>query len=134
MDIRQDEWASPYLGKLYQMFINQWGQVDAFTDQKDGLRLPRPIIALDDDKLVGGLSFTAYRHPGKNQMVLWINALYVETDFRGKKLASRLIALAEEVAKKLGYKQLFVHTDIPTLYIKSGYSKWSHRVYFKMLS
>ncbi|MCH4888377.1 GNAT family N-acetyltransferase [Acidaminobacter sp. JC074] len=126
MEIRQSDLKSPYLKQLYKMFLKVWDHVDAFEETKNGLELPYPILALEEGDLIGGLSFTAYQHPDKDQMALWINALYVDRAFRGKHVASNLISYAEEKAREMGYTEILVYTDLASLYLKLGYKSLSY--------
>jgi len=82
--------------------------------------IPHPLIALSDGVLVGGLAFTFYSHPEKDEMALWINALYVEPKYRGMGIASRIIKAAEEACDRT---ELFAFTDVPDLYEKLGWQK-----------
>ena len=121
IQIISSQFNSPHLPQLYQWFINEWGEVDAFDKSKYDLPLPSPLLALDGDELVGGLSFTAYDQPNGSEMGLWINALYVHPDQRGQGIASKLIDVAEKTASESHMNELFARTDIPVLYEKIGW-------------
>lgn len=112
---------SEHLQLLHQWFVTEWGEVDEFTADKDGAALPAPLVALDGGRLCGGLSFTRYQS-GENAAALWVNALLVAPEYRGKGIASDLIAAAAQAALQLGETQLLALTDVPQLYLKQ---KWS---------
>lgn len=80
--------------------------------------LPKPLLSYEGDKLVGGLSFIFFKHPENNEQVIWINALYIEPNSRGKGIASMLIKEAEKNVIDKGQYNLYVYTYKPNLYIK----------------
>ena len=96
--ITSSEFKSPHLQPLYDWFVEEWGEVDGFAAQKDGLILPAPLLALDGMRLCGGLSFTRYKNPEDETIALWINAVLVTPAHRGKGVASDLILAAGQAA------------------------------------
>jgi GNAT superfamily N-acetyltransferase len=99
-----------HLPQLQKWFEAEWKKPFIFDEG-----VPDPLIALSDDVLVGGLAFTTYPHPERDEIALWINALYVEHNNRGFGIASKLINAAEKVAVRA---ELFVFTYVPELYQK----------------
>lgn len=105
--------ASPHhLPLLRKWFLEKWGRVDPFDFA---------LLAVDGEKLAGGLVFTTYPVSDDEERGLWINALYIVPEYRGEGIGSALIIEAETEALRMGYKELFVFTDIPRLYLKSGW-------------
>ena len=123
LSILNSEFKSPYLEPLHKWFVDQWGEGDFYSTHRDGHAiLAAPLIALDDDRLVGGLAFTRFNSPDKDEAALWVNAVLVAPAQRGKGVASALVAAAAQAALQLGEAQLFAYTDVPQLYLKQ---KWS---------
>jgi GNAT superfamily N-acetyltransferase len=104
--------APHHLPRLRQWFIENWGRVDNFDSA---------LLAVKGDELLGGLVFTTYPLPDNDEQGLWINALYIAPEYRGEGLATRLIQRSEKEAVTLGYNELFVFSDVPQLYLKSGW-------------
>ena len=100
----------------------EWGEVDPIQPDSNSAIYPDPVLALDGDTLVGGLSFTSHARPGSDDPAVWINTLYVSPGFRKRGIASDLICAAECRAMELGITELFVFTDIPPLYQKQGWA------------
>lgn len=132
--------------KLLQDWITEeWPNSDThpMTDEEDDL-LPLPLLAYDEDRLIGGLTFTFFPEPQlqvdpKNQdetriiegdKTIWINAVYVMEIYRNNKVGQKLIAQAEMVLldysmKNPSFKKAFVYTDKPSLYTKLGWSEYA---------
>ena len=108
------------LDELYSWFVAEWEKVEPFVRIKNGVNLPQPIIALENKSLAGGLSFTVYPTTDDTTR-LWINALLVAPEKRRKGLGSDLIRKAMETASKHDFKEIFVLTDLPSLYTNLGW-------------
>jgi predicted N-acetyltransferase YhbS len=98
----------------------EWGKVDSFVE-KNGKVLPAPILALKDEALVGGLSFTYSSIPGTQELALWINTLLVAPEFRRMGIGNKLITAAESCVELFGADQLYVFTEIAEIYQKLGW-------------
>ncbi len=123
--IVNSKFSSPHLIELSRWISEMWNLSIDFKDIKDGIVLPPPLLAVEEEKLVGGLSYTAYAKPESDETGLWINTLIVDPEYRGRKIASLLIKAAEESAIDLKYQEIFVFTNIPVLYEKNGWIKLS---------
>ncbi len=115
--------TSHHLIQLREWFGSVWGKFEDFEDSKLGIALPCPLLAISNGNLMGGLSFTAYQNPEKNEVALWINALFIEPDNRGLGIGSMLIKAAENKAITTEHTELFVYTNVPELYQKNGWSE-----------
>lgn len=119
--IENSNFTSHHLTQLHKWFEATWGTFENFDESKMGIRLPSPILALDEDRLVGGLSFTAFKNPEKDEMALWINALYIASNKRGIGIGLQLIEAAENVSSGYGYKAIYANTNVPGLYLKNDW-------------
>lgn len=123
IDIRSSPLGSIHLRELYRWFVEEWSNVDTFRERKNGVPLPLPLLALRDNALVGGLTFTGYNKPGTVVPGLWICALLVLPEHRRLGIASRLIIAAEHQALASGFDELFANTKVVTLYEKQNWLK-----------
>ena len=64
---------------------------------------------------------SSFRKPGRKELGLWINALFVPPKHRRNGIASQLVRAAEAEAARAGERELFALTDIPKLYQKLGW-------------
>lgn len=99
----------------------EWGNVDPF-DGRNGRALPTPILALKDGALVGGLSFTYSSIPGTQDDALWINTLLVAPEQRRMGIGSKLISAAESIVVHVGADELYVLTDVASIYQNLGWA------------
>lgn len=111
----------PLLSELADLFQSEWGEVEPFSSEKNGVHVPHPILALHDARLVGGLAFTRFPAPKTDVQGLWVNAIFVKPAYRKQGVSSRLITQAEGTAKSLGEPAIFAYTHIPKLYEKLGW-------------
>jgi len=96
--------------------------VDSFEGNHSDVRVPVPILAVnDDDSLVGGLAFSTFAMPNRESIAVWINAVVVAPQARKQGLASQLIQAAEAAAKELQIPALFVLSEYADLYQKQGW-------------
>lgn len=114
--------------------VNEWGSsrqsvIDSLLDNK---RCPPALIAMNSAGPMGILSYTIYLLHSQGSSELWINALYVEPQFRGQGLGSRLVREGMKAATCLNRASLFVYTDIPAFYESLGWQRLSYNDETKM--
>ncbi|WP_167494628.1 MULTISPECIES: GNAT family N-acetyltransferase [Vibrio] len=119
--VYQPEDNSLHLTELYSLFLNEWGEVDPFAHEKEGLSIPTPVLALDSQNLVGGIAFTRFAEPGTESLGVWINALLVKPQYRRQGISQRLIREAQQLVKREGVDTLYVYTHLPSLYEPLGW-------------
>lgn len=119
--IQVEDFSSPHLITLYKWFDREWEDVEKLSPSKHGKLIPKPIIALNNGELMGGLIFTRFLSPITQQYSIWINAVYIKSEYRMQGLSSSLIKHAEKKVKELGESELLVFAKIPELYSKLGW-------------
>ena len=112
---------SLHLVQLHNWFVAEWKDVDPFKDSRNGHTIPPPLIAVEDEALLGGLAFTRYKIPDVTRVGLWVCALYVDVAHRNKGIGSRLIREAEKSALSINENELFALTNIPAFYENFGW-------------
>ena len=126
MNITSAEHAPQHLSRLRQWYLAEWGRIDSFAGNHPGIAIPAPLLALETDnnsaqQLLGGLVFSTFGWPTDADVGVWINAVYVAPEHRGKQIASALITSAEQAAIAMEIETLFVYAQIPALYQKLGW-------------
>lgn len=116
MNITSLERHSEISTELNFQLNKEWPEIGSFEKEKYGVSIPGPIGVLIDGIVVGGLSFTSYKAPKSEEIVVWVNAVFVQPGYRHRGIASKLIDAAQSASKKL-----FALTDILELYTKIGW-------------
>ncbi|NKC01544.1 MAG: GNAT family N-acetyltransferase [Pseudomonadales bacterium] len=106
------------LAEVDSWFGRVWDEVDPLQ----GDCFPDPLVALDrEGRLVGALAFTVAPIPKASDLAIWINVVLVSPNCRGRGIATRLVQAAEQAAWQLRIPKLYVFSDVPQLYEKSGW-------------
>lgn len=104
--------------QFQSLAMDYWPAID-FTVESAGLTVPQPILARENNSIIGGLSYLQYPHPERPDSALWINAVLVTAPYRNQGLGSRLITFA--MNEQGMDAELFAYTAIPSLYLKLGW-------------
>lgn len=87
-------------------------------------KIPFILVAIDGNNWVGTGSLWEKDLDKRPDLEPWIAGVYVKEEFRGKGIATKLISKVLEIAKKLGYKKIYLHTEEAMgLYKKLGWTK-----------
>ncbi len=84
-------------------------------------QLPCALVAREAGSPVGVISLVLYEKGIQEGRPHWVDAVWVLPQFRGKGLAHRLLAAAEEKARSLQLDRLYALTEIPNFYLKAGW-------------
>lgn len=108
LKIAVEDWdAAKYLAKQMQE-----GQ---FSDWE------RVLVAMDGDKLIGFASIVKediVKHTGYTP---FIATVYVNANYRGKRISEQLVHLAEKTLQQQGFNEVYIATIHSDLYEKYGY-------------
>lgn len=116
------------------MIEAHWPAVDPFDSEHAGIRLPPPVLAIDNTVVIAGLSFTWHNKPDSDVIGLWVNTIYVTEQKRHRGIASTLLDTASDlVAPHYASYGLYAYTDTAALYESNGWDLVStidaHSVY-----
>lgn len=103
---------------LKELFESDWepyygpnGVGDAESDliaSSNRYKLPIALIGIIDGKICGTAALKKESVTTYPDYYPWLAALLVDIEYRNKGIGGKLIAAIEELAKQLGYKQIFV--------------------------
>jgi predicted N-acetyltransferase YhbS len=106
----------------------EWGTANNFEFFKSIVKnslnkknLPQTFIALDNNKPIGTIGLWRCDMVSRQDLYPWLSALYVIPSYRNRGIGKQLQAYLEIYAKQLGYKELFLYTDLENYYDKSGW-------------
>ncbi|MEZ8068192.1 GNAT family N-acetyltransferase [Vibrio sp. FF145] len=114
--------SSPYWSELERLFQSEWSDFKFKDIYKDCVQLPPVIVALRDNVVIGGLAYSHFQEPHQVRDVVWINAVYVDAQWRGQGIASELINRGVKQFSSTVQTQLYVYTNVMELYQGLGWS------------
>ncbi|MDH5916183.1 GNAT family N-acetyltransferase [Vibrio splendidus] len=114
--------SSPYWSDLERLFQSEWSDFKFKDTYKDCVQLPPVIVVLRDNVVIGGLAYSHFQEPHQVRDVVWINAVYVDAQWRGQGIASELIKRGVKQVSSTVQTQLYVYTNVMELYQGLGWS------------
>lgn len=81
----------------------------------------RVIVALIDQKIAGFATFVECDSIKNNKYQPFIGYVYVDEQYRGRRLSEKMIDEIINYAKMLGFKSVYVHSGELGLYEKFGF-------------
>lgn len=105
-------------------FWKQWGSDSNYNFYKDcmeqscitGEDVPRFYILIDSDRIIGAYALLRSDLNSRQDLTPWLACLYVEPGHRGKGIGALLQNHALEESRRLGYKKLFLCTELTEYY------------------
>jgi N-acetylglutamate synthase-like GNAT family acetyltransferase len=88
---------------------------------KSKSKLPQWYLLLNYDKIIGCAGLIPNDFLSRMDLYPWLCSLYVEENFRGNSYGKLLIDRAKSDAKKLGFENLYLCTDLIGFYEKYGF-------------
>lgn len=119
--------------KCIEYFHAKWGSQDNFLYFADAIRhsssqgaIPQFYVLVhehDKERIVGCYGLIINDFISRHDLYPWFSSLFIEPEHRGKRLSERLLAHAAQQAANMGYKQLYLTTDLDGFYEKSGWQR-----------
>lgn len=116
-----------YLEKSIDYFSEKWG-IDrriyqdcisnSITTQSP---LPRWYLLISNDEIIGSYGLITNDFISRQDLYPWLCALYVEEKYRGLKLGQKLLEHGRIEAARLGFKKIYLSTDLNGYYEKYGW-------------
>jgi len=85
-------------------------------------KVPQVYIAKYKDELVGTVSIWHNDLTSRQDLTPWLAALYIKKEYRGLGLGTILQEKVIDVVRALGYKSLYLITDLYEYYERSGWN------------
>lgn len=83
----------------------------------------RVIITLVDGHIAGFATVVATDSIENTNYMPFIGYVYIDNDFRGKRLSQRMIDEAVKYLKSLGFKKVYIHSGEVGLYERFGFKE-----------
>lgn len=125
------------MDKAVDFFWKQWGAESNFHFYRDCIvqscqtesDVPRFYLAMDGETIIGSYALLRSDLNSRQDLTPWLACLFVEPDYRGRKIGDLLQNHAIQEARKKGYARLYLCTDLTDYYertqwtyIGNGYS------------
>ena len=112
LDIPGTAYFDPHLDRLYEYYMAEPAKRNYF------------VAVNEDGRVVGGGGVDEFTNL---EGCAELQKLYVDADYRGQGIASRIIDMVEKEARRLGYERIYIEThsnlqDATRLYEKLGYT------------
>jgi len=116
-------------GDFIAFFQRRWASEDSMMVYDDCIRsclsskspLPQWYAMRLDGRIIAGAGLITNDFISRMDLWPWLAALYVDEEFRGRALGSRLIRHALRDAARLGFDNLYLCTDHIGYYEKYGF-------------
>ncbi len=93
-------------------------------------RVPVAFVALDDADVIVGTASLIFDDLEGDPRNPWLASVFVPPEHRGKGIASALVGVVEDAARRFGYARLYLFTTSATaLYAGLGWSALEQRDY-----
>lgn len=122
---------SPQLkNELTEYLQLHWGSEETYELYRDclahaideKLALPMWYALKDKEQMIGCAGLIPNDFISRMDLAPWLCALFVDENYRGKKLSQLLIEQAKKDTRKLGYPTLYLCTDHNGFYEKLGFT------------
>lgn len=81
------------------------------------------FAAVEDGKIVGYCTFLKTDYYPENRYWPWISSMFVTEKARGRRISHRLIEAAEQYALSVGFRRVYIPSEMDGFYEKCGYAK-----------
>lgn len=125
------------INQLSNYVWSKWGTKENFNFYNDCMAhsltsndVPKFYFAADGVKVVACYAILRNELVARQDLTPWFACLFVEPEYRGNKIGSKLLDHATAEAKKFGYKQLYLSTSLENYYEKYNWNHVADSFYF----
>jgi len=107
-----EEWGQPNNRNYWDYWVSR------STNETD---VPQTFIAREQDIIIGTVSLWRCDLQSCQDIFPWLGGLYIIKDYRGRGYAKLLVEYASVQARTLGYKHLYLYTELDNFFEKIGW-------------
>jgi len=110
------------LDKAIAYYHSKWGRENNYAFIEDAIKnsnyedLPQFFIVIKDDTIAGCCGLIANDFISRHDLYPWVCGVYVNENERKQGLAGKLLAFAENEARRVGFKALYLSTGHTSFY------------------
>ena len=109
-------------------------RIAEYQDALEPDRIPVMLVAHDSGKPLGSVRLIDDDMESHPELAPWLASLYVHPHFRRQGIATQLVRETENLARQLGYEQLFLYTeDRDDLYQALGWNELFREQYYEQI-
>lgn len=79
------------------------------------------FAAMDGERIVGFCTFLKTDYYPENRYWPWISSIFVDEQYRGRRISGLMIEKAIEYAKEQGFDKVYIPSDMTGFYEKYGF-------------
>lgn len=114
------------IDECIKFFWEEWGNKENYNFYKDCMlhsvsdrqQLPSFYIGLIEDEIVASYALLNNDLISRQDLLPWLACLFVKEEYRSKGIAAQLLEHTLVEAKRLGYKKVYLSTDLVGFYEK----------------
>ena len=114
--LEHKEWASNPNDNIEKRIKEKCNKVRNLLDRNDFCKL----ILVDKNKLIGFISIFPYDSDEVPDLTPWYATMYVKSEYRGKGYSRILNDAILKEARKRGFKEIYLKTELNNYYEKFG--------------
>ncbi len=81
------------------------------------------FAAVEGEKIIGFCTFLKTDYYPENRYSPWISSIFVDERYRGHRVSHEMIETAVQYARELGFKTVYIPSDMIGFYEKCGFTK-----------
>lgn len=131
MEIINIKQNNKYLDEYIELCCVEWGKTRSNEEMKEYIEEKKKRIINEDkvisilglinnNNLIGFISLFKYDGDERRDLTPWYATMYVKDEYRGKGYSKILNDAILDEAFKLGYKKIYLKTDLVNYYEKFG--------------
>ncbi|TFE02179.1 GNAT family N-acetyltransferase [Jeotgalibacillus salarius] len=111
-----------------EWFWKTWGSEDNRMFYEDCMRhskksdVPCFYIIKDADRIIGTVALLRNELVSRQDLTPWLACLYVDPDYRKKRLGFKMMNEVCKIAAEMGYRHVYLSTDLDGYYEKAGWT------------
>jgi N-acetylglutamate synthase-like GNAT family acetyltransferase len=115
------------LDEAIAYYHSKWGRENNYTFFEDAIRnsyyqdLPQFFVLLKDNDIVGCCGLIINDFISRHDLYPWLCGVFIEESERNQGLGGKILAFAEQEAKRVGYKAVYLSTDHTSYYERYGW-------------